>query len=129
MSSHAANIGGMSETPRASRYGHVAQVLAAQIRRGDYRVGDELPPIATLAAGFDVSHMTAKEALRVLREQGVIQTGRGTRARVLTVPSEPAISVPEQLQAIRDRLHHLESRTSALEQHADKPTEDGPAEP
>jgi len=104
-------------------------VIAAQIRKGDYRVGDELPPIAVLAADFDVSHMTAKEALRVLREQGVIQTGRGTRARVLTVPGDPVPSMPDQLEAIRDRLEHLESRTSALEQHVAKPTGKGPPEP
>lgn len=128
MSSHPAKIGAMSSEPaQPSRYGHLASVLATQIRRGDYAIGDELPPIATIAADFGVSHMTAKEALRVLRDQDAVQTGRGVRARVVAIPDEAPFTLPEQLDLIRGRLHQLELRASALEQHASKPTGHDPA--
>src|SRR4051794_6446817 len=104
-------------SPSSTRYGHVASELSSQIRAGRYQVGDELPPIAALANEFDVSHMTAKEALRLLREQGVISTSRGTRARVLAIPTPGEEPLTQQLRAIRERLDSLEQRTATLETH------------
>ena len=111
----------------STRYGHIAAVLGSRIRDGQYAVGDELPPIADLADEFDVSHMTAKEALRLLREQGVITTNRGTRARVLTVPDRPDEPLADQLRTIRERLDRLEERQTNLEtSHANQATPDEP---
>lgn len=112
----------MTAAEASTRYGHVASILRDQIRDGRYQVGNELPAIAQLAEEFNVSHMTAKQALRVLKDQGVIVTGRGVRARVVALPAESTASVAAQLQAIHDRLDSLETRTQALEQHASQRT-------
>jgi DNA-binding GntR family transcriptional regulator len=101
--------------------------LSSQIRDGRYQVGDELPPIAALADEFQVSHMTVKEALRLLRERGVISTSRGTRARVLTIPQQGEGPLTDQLQAIRERLDSLEKRTTNLESHVSNTSPDRPA--
>ncbi|WP_168207420.1 winged helix-turn-helix domain-containing protein [Microlunatus elymi] len=120
----------------STRYGHVVATLSAQIRSGRFNVGDELPTVTNLAEEFQVSHMTVKQALRTLREQGIVSTGRGTRSRVLAVPTPDEEPLTEQLRAIRNRLDSLErgtsdlaSRTSDLEHHASKASRDDPAEP
>lgn len=112
----------MTTADASTRYGHVASVLRDQILQGRYPVGDELPAIAHLADEFNVSHMTAKQALRVLKDQGVITTGRGVRARVVSLPAESTASIAAQLQAIHDRLDSLETRTHTLERHASHPS-------
>jgi DNA-binding GntR family transcriptional regulator len=113
----------------STRYGHVVATLSSQIRNGQFGVGDELPTVAALAEEFQVSHMTVKQALRTLRERGIVSTGRGTRSRVLTVPEEKEETITEQLRAIRERLDRLETRTANLETHAPKASPDEPAEP
>jgi GntR family transcriptional regulator len=113
----------------STRYGHLVAVLSSQIRDGQFRVGDELPTVATLAEQFNVSHMTVKQALRMLREQGIVSTSRGTRSRVLAVPTQEEEPLTEQLRAIRERLDSLEQRTTNLETHASKASRDKPAEP
>ena len=119
----------MYDPAASTRYGHVASVLRSQIRTGDYSVGDELPTIARLAQDFGVSHMTAKQALRILREQGIISTGRGTRARVMALPADAPASVAEQFDAVHARLDAVEARTRALEVHAAKTTRRRSAKP
>jgi DNA-binding GntR family transcriptional regulator len=113
----------------STRYGHVVAILSSQIRDGHFRVGDELPTVANLAEEFQVSHMTVKQALRTLREQGIVSTSRGTRTRVLAIPTREDEPLTEQLRTIRERLDLLESRTTKLESHASKASPDEPAEP
>lgn len=113
----------------STRYGHVVAILSSQIRDGHFRVGDELPTVANLAEQFQVSHMTVKQALRTLREQGIVSTSRGTRTRVLAIPTPEDEPLTEQLRAIRNRLDSLEARTSDLETHVTKASPDKPAEP
>jgi len=103
--------------------------LSSQIREGRFQVGDELPTVASLAEEFQVSHMTVKQALRTLREQGTVSTNRGARTRVLAIPAQEDEPLADQLRAIRQRLDRLENRTSDLESHASKASPDEPAEP
>lgn len=113
----------------ATRYGHVAAMLRRRIREQHYAVGAELPPIAAIAGEFGVSHMTVKQALGLLRDEGLITTGRGVRARVTARPGNAPAPLVRQLEAIQVRLDNLENRTRALELHAAKPTWEGAAEP
>jgi DNA-binding GntR family transcriptional regulator len=113
----------------STRYGHVVATLSSQIRDGHFRIGDELPTVTTLAEQFQVSHMTVKQALRTLREQGIVATGRGTRSRVLAVPTADEEPLADQLRAIRERLDSIETRMSNVENHASKTSRDRPAEP
>ncbi|WP_168207324.1 winged helix-turn-helix domain-containing protein [Microlunatus elymi] len=112
-----------------TRYGHVVATISTQIRSGQFKVGDELPTVTNLAEEFQVSHMTIKQALRTLRENGIVSTGRGTRSRVLAIPGQQEESLADQLRAIRERLDNLEGRTIDLENHVSKASRDEPAEP
>lgn len=57
----------------------VAQLLAA-IGSGEHPPGGQLPPEAELAARANVSRLTLREAVKVLRDKGVLRVehGRGT---------------------------------------------------
>ncbi|MGX2996077.1 GntR family transcriptional regulator [Streptomyces sp. JNUCC 64] len=74
----------MPETPdpRAPRapYMRVRDALLAEIEAGTYGPGDRIPSDAELSAAHGVAPMTARRAVRELREQGVIYTewGKGS---------------------------------------------------
>lgn len=57
------------------------------IRSGQLKVGDRLPSVATLAEHTEVSKPVVGEAIRVLRERGVVESKRGVQGGV-TVVSE-----------------------------------------
>ncbi|HUN33990.1 MAG TPA: GntR family transcriptional regulator [Trebonia sp.] len=57
--------------------GQVAQRLREAIQRGILLDGERLPPEAKLAEQLGVSTVTLREALAVLREQGLVTTRRG----------------------------------------------------
>ena len=66
------------------RYGIVAAALAAEILDGKRRVGDMLPAEAELCQTFGVSRSTIREALRRLRELGLVSGSRGVGTRVIS---------------------------------------------
>lgn len=110
----------MTSESSGAKYGWVAGVLRTEIQNGTYGVGDALPSVAELVERFDISHMTAKQALGVLRNDGLIATGRGARARVIARDRRPTID--DQLAAMGDRIAAVESRIAELEGHVVKAT-------
>jgi GntR family transcriptional regulator len=58
----------------------VLETLAAEIASGRYGPGDPIPSEAELCERFGVARMTARRAVRVLRERGLVVTewGKGT---------------------------------------------------
>lgn len=69
--------------PRSPRYAVVASAIAGDIEGGRYPVGQTLPPEAELQKQFGVSRHTVREALRELKERGLVSShsGIGTRVR------------------------------------------------
>ena len=65
------------------RYATVATALAADIIDGRRAVGDMLPPEGELCATFGVSRSTIREALRRLRDLGLVEPFRGIGTRVV----------------------------------------------
>jgi DNA-binding transcriptional MocR family regulator len=65
---------------RRPPYQHAADELRREIRAGRYKPGDQLPPYRELQERFGVANMTARAALNVLRDEGLIYTiqGRGS---------------------------------------------------
>ncbi|MFJ2407135.1 GntR family transcriptional regulator [Streptomyces xanthochromogenes] len=61
-------------------YMRVLDGLTADIKAGTYGPGERIPSEAELCARFKVARETARRAVRVLRERGVVQTewGKGT---------------------------------------------------
>ena len=60
-------------------YVQLAAIIRARIASGDLASGAKLPTLVELAAEYDVAEMTARKALRVLVDEGLIETrpGRG----------------------------------------------------
>lgn len=89
------------------RYQQVARELIASIRRGGYPVGDFLPTEIQLCRQFRVSRATMREALRKLREVGLISRTRHVGTRVIA--SIPADDYRQPTNSIGDLLQYAEN--------------------
>ncbi|MEU6954469.1 GntR family transcriptional regulator [Streptomyces sp. NPDC045714] len=80
----------MPESPSGPHapYMTVLDALAAEIKAGKIRPGEKIPSEADLVQRFGVARMTARRAVGVLRERGLVRTewGKGT----FVIASEPA---------------------------------------
>jgi DNA-binding transcriptional regulator YhcF (GntR family) len=69
--------------------------VAAEIRRaiadGEARPGDRLPPARDLAAVLGVNTNTVLRALRILRDEGLLEFRRGRGIRVSGTPEDGAV--------------------------------------
>ncbi len=66
---------------RTSRlYEQIVQQIEASIVKGDLKAGDQLPAERELAQRFGVSRTAVREAVKALREKGLVEaySGRGT---------------------------------------------------
>lgn len=63
-------------------YQQVAATLRAQITDGTLAPGEELRSEPDLCHDYDVGRRTIRDALAVLRAEGLVETRRGYRARV-----------------------------------------------
>jgi GntR family transcriptional regulator, transcriptional repressor for pyruvate dehydrogenase complex len=72
----------MSQTPLASQrlYEQMAQRIRNQIVAGELTAGDKLPNERTLAEQFGVSRTVVREAIKTLKQEGLVevQAGLGT---------------------------------------------------
>ncbi len=61
-------------------YEQIVDQIEARIVAGDLKVGDQLPPERELAEQFAVSRTAVREAVKILREKGLIEIrpGKGT---------------------------------------------------
>ena len=70
-------------TPTAVQTRSAADQIAAQLRTalvsGSLRPGDRLEPEPALAGKFGVSRATVREAIKMLRTQGMLRTSRGAK--------------------------------------------------
>ncbi|MEU9373514.1 GntR family transcriptional regulator [Streptomyces sp. NPDC048255] len=71
-------------------YKRMADVLRDEIERGVLQPGQQLPSHRELQERFEVANMTARSALRVLRDEGLIHTIQGRGSFVLSPRSEEA---------------------------------------
>jgi GntR family transcriptional regulator, transcriptional repressor for pyruvate dehydrogenase complex len=71
----------MYKVVRSSRlYEQIVQQVEESIHRGALKPGDQLPPERELAQQFGVSRTAVREAVKALREKGMVEAypGRGT---------------------------------------------------
>ena len=61
-------------------YEQIVQQIEESIRKGALKPGDQLPPERELAERFGVSRTAVREAVKTLREKGLVEayTGKGT---------------------------------------------------
>ena len=83
-------------------YMRAAMELKAEIVNGVYPVGSLIPTEDELCKRFSVSRYTVREALRVLREEGLVSSRRG--AGTIVVPSRARDEDIHQVMSINDLL-------------------------
>ncbi len=86
----------------APLYRQVSGALKEEILRGVYPVGSLLPTEIQLRERFGVSRHTVREALRLLREGGLVASRRGS-GTVVTPPSTEASDV-HRVMSVSDLL-------------------------
>ncbi len=101
--------GSSSQDPFESakpRYLAVAQLLSKAITSGEYDVGSLLPTETELCQSFGVSRHTVREALRKLRDLGLVtrHQGVGTRVQRSEISGRYVIA----LDSIHDMWRHVE---------------------
>ena len=111
---------------RRPAYQQIADDLRDHIANGDYPEGAELPTLAELRTTYEVSEVTARNALALLDRQGVIAVRHGKRAVVLEPDDAPDDSAYAQLRseittlnqrmaAILNRLDQMDAITDRLD--------------
>ncbi len=63
-------------------YVQIADLLRAGIERGDYLPGRPIPSETTLMQEHGVARLTARKAVRVLADEGLVEVVRGRGAYV-----------------------------------------------
>jgi DNA-binding GntR family transcriptional regulator len=82
----------------------IADDLRGQVASGTYAAGDKLPPVRELAARYGVVTGTVRDAIDILRREGLLQT-RSTRGTyVLRTSGEQPPSEYEALMARVDEI-------------------------
>jgi DNA-binding GntR family transcriptional regulator len=76
----------LSPTPL---YVQLADLIAAQIKRGELKPRQPLPSETTLRQQYGVSRGTVRAAVRLLRDRGVIVTIRARGSYVAPKPAKP----------------------------------------
>jgi len=99
-----------SQTPL---YIQVARTLKNEILGGTYAVGSLLPTEDRLCTRFSVSRYTVREALRLLREEGLVSSRRGA-GTVVVPPHRPAADI-QQVMSINDLVAYAAGTRFAIE--------------
>lgn len=77
--------------PQRALVEQVLEQLRARILNGQYAADEELPPEGTLAETLGVSRTVIREAMRILRSQGLVEVSQGRRPRVKPPDTQVAI--------------------------------------
>ncbi|POM18588.1 Putative transcriptional regulator of 2-aminoethylphosphonate degradation operons [Burkholderia cepacia] len=99
-----------AERKGVALYARIASLLRGRIHQGEWKRGDQLPPIPELCAFYRAGTITVRQALAELSAEGLVSSarGRGTfvTADVLSPPDNPALRA-----AINDPLQLAPGQT------------------
>lgn len=107
-----------------SPYKQVADDLRRRVQAGgEYAPGARLPSIRQLAKQYGISPQTVQNALRELRQDGLVVSQQG-RAFFVRDPDRPLSGTPatrdddvnKRLAALEAEMHDLQGRIAAVEQ-------------
>ena len=88
------------------RYQQIADELIARIAAGRYPVGELLPTEMELCALYGISRSTVREALRRVRDAGLISRRRRTGTKVIA--QTPPVIYRQPTNSIRDLLQYAD---------------------
>jgi GntR family transcriptional regulator, transcriptional repressor for pyruvate dehydrogenase complex len=98
--------------PPKNRRGEVVERLAAEISSGRIAPGARLPTEQELTVALGVSRTVVREAVAVLRAEGLVETRQGVGAFVVRdVQRRPFRIDPDELRSIAEVVKVMELRT------------------
>lgn len=112
------------DQPGRSQYERLADDLRAKIVDGTYAVGSSLPSMRELMSGNGVSQTVVRDALRILKNERIVEGQAGKGVYVTRVP-EPREEQPtydevvEEVRGIRELLGELTKRVAQVEERID----------
>jgi GntR family transcriptional regulator len=92
------------ESERIALYVRLTSVLRRRIETGEWGEGHRIPSIEELCEEYDVARNTVRQALQLLKSDGLIDGGRGVGTFVLKSPGGRVVN-NELKEAISDPLH------------------------
>jgi GntR family transcriptional regulator len=99
--------------PDGHLYHQLARALKAEIVAGAYPVGSRLPTEDQLCGRFAVSRYTVREALRRLRDDGLVSSRQG--AGTMVVPRRAADAYAQDVMSINDLVSWATGKRFAIE--------------
>jgi DNA-binding transcriptional regulator YhcF (GntR family) len=93
-------------TSSAPVYRQIVDGLRIQLVNGELNPGDQLPPVRRLALDFGVHFNTVAEAYRTLAEEGWLDIGRRSGAKVVA-RAAPDRAGPQDAASLERRLQEL----------------------
>jgi GntR family transcriptional regulator len=117
------DIGWLTSARPSSRYSTLARLLSADIETGVYPVGACIPTESELQQRFGVSRHTVRQALRELKDQGILAAHPGIGTVVRGKPGVPLLvqgvtSVAELLQLVEATRMQVISRADVIADEA-----------
>ena len=97
-------------------YEQVAAAIRRAIAEGEARSGERLPPARDLAAVLGVNANTVFRALRMLREEGLVEFRRGRGVSVTGIAAErsPVVAKARELVAVARRYGYRPDELAAI---------------
>lgn len=95
--------------PRAP-YQQIADDLRSAIRAGELAPGERIKSSRELADVYGVAPMTVHQAMRVLRDEGLVESYQGRGVFVRSPDSKREPGVPEQIEELRRQVDQLAAR-------------------
>jgi GntR family transcriptional regulator len=85
------SVGALDRTDPTALHEQVAAAVRRAIREGEAGPGDRIPQARDLATVLGVNRNTVLRALRLLRDEGLIEMGRGRTIRVTGTSEQGAM--------------------------------------
>ncbi|WP_432977745.1 winged helix-turn-helix domain-containing protein [Dactylosporangium sp. CA-233914] len=79
-------------------YRQLANEIRARVATGALKPGAELPSEIEIAKAYNISRDVVRQAMYVLRSEGVITTRRGHRAQIRPSPARREIHPPQNAE-------------------------------
>lgn len=98
-------------------YATLARDLRSAISSGQYDTGSLLPGEHELARTYGVSRATARAALGLLQQQGLVERRRGDGTRVL--PARPADGLGQSVDSITELINYAQNSRRVVQSVAD----------
>jgi GntR family transcriptional regulator len=92
------------EVDRIALYVRLTSILRSRITSGEWKAGDRIPSIEALCDEYDLARNTVRQALELLKTDGLIGGGRGLGTFVLKSAAIPQVD-DDLKNAISDPLH------------------------